>query len=298
MSILPKNQFNITVNHFIANLLLASFVVVSLSFNAEASEEIVYYHNDALGSAVAATDENGVILWQEAYRPYGERILKQDNGQNDLWYTGKPEEQDLGVNYFGARWYDPTIGRFLAIDPVNFQESSPQSFNKYAYANNNPYKFVDPDGKFSLPVPITALDFDLKDSFKDGKNHKVKSKFGTRTHPVTKKKKKHNGIDLKAGQGTELSSPIDGKVTKSNLQIKAGGVVHIEGTGEYEGIKLKYFHLSKRIEQGAELKKGENFGESGGAKGTAGAGTSTGPHVHVEVYVDGKRVDPKIFLGD
>ena len=109
--------------------------------------EVTYYHQDALGSTVAATDEQGNVLWREAYRPYGERILKQDGGSNKLWYTGKPHEEDMGLNYFGARWYDPMIGRFTGIDPVEFQEGNIHSFNRYAYANNNPYRYVDPNGE-------------------------------------------------------------------------------------------------------------------------------------------------------
>ena len=119
--------------------------------------EVTYYHQDALGSTVAATDEQGNVLWREAYRPYGERILKQDGGSNKLWYTGKPHEEDMGLNYFGARWYDPMIGRFTGIDPVEFQEGNIHSFNRYAYANNNPYRYVDPDGEQAIELVLIGV---------------------------------------------------------------------------------------------------------------------------------------------
>ena len=123
---------------------------VILLINASVhAEEITYYHLDALGSTVAATDENGALLWKEAYWPYGERIRKEDGDTNELWYTGKPHEEAMGLSYFGARWYDPTIGRFMAIDPVGVDEGNIHSFNRYSYANNNPYKYVDPDGRMS-----------------------------------------------------------------------------------------------------------------------------------------------------
>ena len=54
----------------------------------------------------------------------------------------------------GARYYDPVIGRFLSMDPVEFVESNPASFNRYAYANNNPYMYYDPDGE--LPQAIVG----------------------------------------------------------------------------------------------------------------------------------------------
>lgn len=45
------------------------------------------------------------------------------------------------------RYYDPIIGRFYSNDPVGFTASNPMMFNRYAYANNNPYKYRDPDGR-------------------------------------------------------------------------------------------------------------------------------------------------------
>ena len=60
------------------------------------------------------------------------------------------------------RYYDPLIGRFYSNDPVGFTASNPMMFNRYAYANNNPYKFVDPDGlepdfKFEMPSMLQGL---------------------------------------------------------------------------------------------------------------------------------------------
>ncbi len=124
---------------------------------ALAAEEIVYYHVNALGSPVAATDQSGQVVWREAYSPFGERIKYEDNGQNKLWFTGKPHDETMGLTYFGARWYDPVVGRFMAVDPVSFRENSIYSFNRYAYANNNPYKYVDPDGEVSIAVGAVVV---------------------------------------------------------------------------------------------------------------------------------------------
>lgn len=131
-------------NTLFTTLLVLFSLVVSTT---QAVETITYYHNDALGSPVAATDEAGNVKWREEYQPYGSRLLKQDGGTNDTWFTGKQEDKSNGLSYFGARWYDPVVGRFTGIDPVGFQEGNTHSFNRYAYANNNPYKYVDPDGR-------------------------------------------------------------------------------------------------------------------------------------------------------
>lgn len=71
-------------------------------------------------------------------------------------YTGHVEDNDLQLTYMQQRYYDPIIGRFYSNDPVGFTASNPMMFNRYAYANNNPYKYVDPDGEF--PMNITPSD--------------------------------------------------------------------------------------------------------------------------------------------
>lgn len=139
--------------------------------NAQA-ERIVYYHNDALGSPVAATDENGELLWSEEYSPWGARQLRE-SGSNNIAYTGKLEETALGVQYFHARWYDPDLGAFLSRDPVGFQADNVHSFNHYIYANNNPYRYVDPDGR-----EVVSIDPENNRVLADHINQLATGRFG------------------------------------------------------------------------------------------------------------------------
>ncbi len=60
------------------------------------------------------------------------------------------------------RYYDPVIGRFYSNDPVGFSASNPMMFNRYAYANNNPYKYTDPDGR--APDVIVDAAFTIYDA--------------------------------------------------------------------------------------------------------------------------------------
>ncbi len=136
---------------------LATFFVSLLCLNTLANETVTFYHHDALGSTIAATDANGDTLWTEEYTPYGNRIENKNNAANPFWYTGKQEE--MGLNYFQARWYDPKLGRFLSPDPVEFNAANLQSFNRYAYANNNPYMYIDPDGNVAIKLITLGLDF-------------------------------------------------------------------------------------------------------------------------------------------
>lgn len=123
-----------------------------------AAEKVTFYHFDALGSPVAATDEVGNVLWRETYQPYGERIQKQSAASgNSRWYTGHTQDYETGLVYAGARYYDPVLGRFCGVDPKPFTEADPRSFNRYKYGNNNPYRYVDPDGQAEVP-----FDADIK----------------------------------------------------------------------------------------------------------------------------------------
>jgi RHS repeat-associated protein len=121
-----------------------------LSASASAIETITYFHNDIVGSPLVATDQNGNVVWKESYHPYGEQLQKQAaSANNHLWFADKSFEQTTGLSYSGARYYDSMLGRFMGMDPKGFDETNIQSFNRYAYANNNPYRFIDPDGRDS-----------------------------------------------------------------------------------------------------------------------------------------------------
>ena len=124
-----------------------------------AGPAITYFHNDVSGTPMLATNASGNVVWKETYQPYGNRINNQAaaTSNNKLWFTGKPHDANTGLSYMGARYYDPVIGRFMGVDPVDFQEENIHSFNRYAYANNNPYKFVDPDGRIPIPAAIAAI---------------------------------------------------------------------------------------------------------------------------------------------
>src|SRR6187401_3093373 len=121
---------------------------------------ITYYHNDLAGSPIAATNSSGQVLWREGYRPYGERTTNSAaSSSNDVWFTSRRQDVETGLVYMGARYYDPVTGRFASTDPKGFDDNNVHSHNRYAYANNNPYRYADPDGAQALPAlspPPTA----------------------------------------------------------------------------------------------------------------------------------------------
>lgn len=82
------------------------------------------------------------------YEPWGAIIGKPNH--NGIGYTGHVMDGATGLTYMQQRYYDQSIGRFLSVDPVTAHEKPGQNFNRYWYANNNPYKFVDPDGRTAV----------------------------------------------------------------------------------------------------------------------------------------------------
>lgn len=135
-----------------------SLILLFLSIFAHAEGEYVtYLHSDLQGSPVVATNEQGQVIWRESYAPWGQREIKDTASTNpalssSVWYTGQTEEQSLGLYYYGARWYSPDIAQFHSIDPAPVTLDNPRSFGRYLYANNNPSRYTDPDGRMAVDI--------------------------------------------------------------------------------------------------------------------------------------------------
>jgi RHS repeat-associated protein len=120
-----------------------------------------YITSDPLGSPRVITDQAGEVKERHDYFPFGEeidsgwsgRVNVQGYGAGQLRtkFTGKERDDESGLDFFNARYYSSAQGRFTSVDPDNYQamrdQSDPQSWNAYAYVNNNPLNRVDPDGK-------------------------------------------------------------------------------------------------------------------------------------------------------
>ncbi len=124
----------------------------------DGSGAVYYLHKDRLQSTVAVTDSSGALAWSGSYTPFGllrgEATPKLTAAQVRYLYTDHEYDPETQLYYFGARYYDPAIGRFITPDDTIPDRYDPQSLNRYAYALNNPYKYVDPTGKFSVVPSI------------------------------------------------------------------------------------------------------------------------------------------------
>ena len=119
----------------------------------------------------------------------------------------------------------------------------------------------------------------------------VTSYYGYRVHPISGEKNYHTGVDIGMAQGTEILAGHDGTVTLAGEAGGYGLCVAIEGEA-YEGHTLttKYGHCSQILVQaGQQVKAGDVIAKVGNT------GNSTGPHLHLEVLVDGQYMNPLYF---
>jgi len=105
------------------------------------SEKRSYLHTDHLGSVVAATDEAGATIWLGDNSAFGVATADAGLASRTASYTGKDYDEEAGLYYFNARWYDAELGRFTTEDPVR------DDVNWYVYCANRPMTLTDPDGR-------------------------------------------------------------------------------------------------------------------------------------------------------
>jgi len=111
---------------------------------------------DHLGSTSLSTDAAGNRVSELRYKPWGETRFSFGTLPTKYTFTGQfsymddPSTQGItegfGLMYFGARWLDPSLGRFTQPDTIIPQSQGVQAWDRYAYANNNPLRYIDPTG--------------------------------------------------------------------------------------------------------------------------------------------------------
>jgi len=115
-----------------------------------------FLHVDHLGSLRQETDINGNTVWASPamYEPFGElRDGGPANNEEGHLYTGKLRDSSTGLYYYGARYYDAKVGRFIAKDRFAGSKNEPQTYNPYIYVTNNPLKKIDPTGNNEKESP-------------------------------------------------------------------------------------------------------------------------------------------------
>ncbi len=123
-----------------------------------------YIHIDHLGSTSIITDEAGNVVQETKYTPFG-TVWETSADLTDRTYTGQRKDDSTGLMYYGARYYDPSFGRFISCDSIVQAPYDPQSLNRYTYVRNNPINLVDPSGHSWLSKSLKGTERYLKRSW-------------------------------------------------------------------------------------------------------------------------------------
>ena len=124
-----------------------------------------YYEADSIGSITSLSNSSGTLANTYTYDSYGRPIASTGTLTNPVRYAGRDFDSETGLSYYRARYYDPTAGRFISEDPIEFKGSGT---NFYAYVRNNPVLSTDPSGlcvdeKLANCIKtlfgVTAIDF-------------------------------------------------------------------------------------------------------------------------------------------
>jgi RHS repeat-associated protein len=111
-----------------------------------------FYHSDHLGSTSYVTDASGEVFQHLEYFAFGETFVEEHSNTDRIPYlfNGKELDDETGLYYYGARYYDPATSIWMSVDALadNFTGWSP-----YNYTFNNPLRFIDPDGNGPKPAP-------------------------------------------------------------------------------------------------------------------------------------------------
>ena len=173
-----------------------------------------YYHPDHLGSSSYITNLDGEVVQHIEYVPFGEVFVEE---RNNIWNTpylfnAKEFDEETGLYYYGARYYDPRLSLWLSIDP---KEEKYSNVSTYCYVISNPLKYTDPTGMEIDMTKVRLADEQLKLST---------------TQSVIKDLASQTGLQLSLDKDNKLQyakndegKPIVNKITnKKGKEIDAG----------------------------------------------------------------------------
>jgi RHS repeat-associated protein len=115
-----------------------------------------FYHQDHLGNTRVITDDQGNVIAEHKYFPYGEELTSQTQDALSHRFTGHERDFESNLDYMMARYYNSFMGRFLSVDLKKGTKYNTESLNRFTYSFNNPEKFIDKSGGEAISIITVA----------------------------------------------------------------------------------------------------------------------------------------------
>ena len=189
-------------------------------------------------------------------------------------------QRDIRKNDYFKIVYDKFFdeyGEFVKSGPIIYAHMSVngREITLYKFGSDKNYGYFDINAKSVekalMKTPINGA--------------RLSSPFGNRKHPILGYNKKHNGTDFAARSGTPIMASGSGTVTAAKWCGGGGNCVKIKHNSTYETVYAHMKNFAKGIRSGKKVRQGDIIGYVGST------GMSTGPHLHYEVIVNGKKVN-------
>jgi RHS repeat-associated protein len=250
--------------------------------NSSISDGRIYFASDMTGSMRSVSDDSGRPLSRFDYDAFGSPVSGDYSVSLPSGYSGKSFDPGTRLYNYGYRDYAPNLARFTTIDPIR------DGNNWYAYANNDPVDYWDPDGlqDYALAALNKLTGTTAREPILNAVDH-ITARTGVN----------HDGTDFTTdGISKPVSSVKDGTIvsnTSGNSRTKANTII----VNNDDGSVSRYIHVGSNLNEGDKVTCGEVIGKTL-VKGEPGYGsTNTGPHLHYEQYRNEKEFETKDAAG-
>ncbi|MBI2863966.1 MAG: RHS repeat-associated core domain-containing protein [Chloroflexi bacterium] len=191
-----------------------------------------YIFSDHLGGTSVTLNASSGVTSTVTYFPFGS--TRAGSVPTDYGFTGQRNDSSSGLMDYGARRYDPSLGRFISPDAIVSSLNNPQDFNRYSYAENNPTRFIDPSGHRGVDIGRLwrMLDFGGGGGGSGGGGKLPKVPAGTSAQPIKVKPMTVDSV-REAGKGSE--STAGGAPGRGSTRSTADPIAEPLGQGSGRG---------------------------------------------------------------
>ena len=226
----------------------------SVTGTQETSAGSYYYLYNAHGDVTSLIDNVGSVAATYDYDAFGNVIDKTGNVDNHITYAGYQSDDESGLYYLNARYYDSETARFITEDSYEGEKNKPLTLNLYTYCSNNPIMYTDPSGHAGTSVHYNDTytiakekfedyidtQYDKIDIYKRDKNGKIITKNGKKQKDSNKVMARDAWRDLQYAKADDYAKALatgDKYVDDETTILHNSKDTKTEGDYDY-----KYFH--------------------------------------------------------